>query len=103
MDGFVDIHSHILWGLDDGAKDFDMSVAMLRIAAESGTTDIVATPHSDLQYQFQPDQIEKKIAALREAVGACSRCRGLQGRSRFPRSPMTRLRAGSQRTGARWC
>jgi len=31
---FRDIHSHILWGLDDGAKDFEMSVAMLRIARD---------------------------------------------------------------------
>jgi protein-tyrosine phosphatase len=73
MDGFVDIHSHILWGLDDGAKDFEMSVAMLRIAAESGTTDIVATPHADLQYAFQPDEIDRKILALMGAVGSLPR------------------------------
>jgi protein-tyrosine phosphatase len=73
MTGFVDIHSHILWGLDDGARDFDTSMAMLRIAAESGTTDIVATPHSDLQYSFQPDEMDTKIAALSEAIGPLPR------------------------------
>ena len=34
----VDIHSHILWGLDDGPETLDESLAMLRMAADSGTT-----------------------------------------------------------------
>ena len=53
----VDIHSHILWGLDDGAKTLEESVAMLQLAAESGTTDIVATPHANYRYTFQPEVI----------------------------------------------
>ncbi len=65
----VDIHSHILPGLDDGAKTIEDSVAMLKLAAESGTTDIVATPHSDMHYQFQPELIEEKIKALQELAG----------------------------------
>jgi protein-tyrosine phosphatase len=73
MSGFVDIHSHVLWGLDDGAKDFEMSVEMLRIASESGTTDIVATPHSDLQYSFQPDEIDAKISALSQTLAGSPR------------------------------
>ncbi|MBP2628348.1 MAG: Protein-tyrosine-phosphatase, partial [Firmicutes bacterium] len=40
-----DLHSHILPNLDDGAKDMDMSLAMLKIAIENGTKGIVATPH----------------------------------------------------------
>ena len=40
-----DLHTHILPGLDDGAADSSVSQAMLRIAAEAGTTDIFATPH----------------------------------------------------------
>jgi len=58
----VDIHSHVLYGLDDGAKDKEMSIAMLRLAAANGTTDIVATPHSDLKYPFKPDEIEVQLA-----------------------------------------
>lgn len=64
--GFVDIHSHILYGLDDGAKTLDDSVEMLRIAAAGGTTDIVATPHANRQYQFDPPTVE---ARLREMEG----------------------------------
>jgi protein-tyrosine phosphatase len=64
----VDIHSHVLYGLDDGSKDLQMSVEMLKIAADSGTTDIVATPHSDLHYKFQPEEMERQIAELSAAA-----------------------------------
>ncbi len=69
MAAFVDIHSHILWGLDDGARDLDVSLEMLRIAAGNGTTDIVATPHSDLHYAFDPAKIEDRIRELNAAEG----------------------------------
>lgn len=42
---------------------------MVKMAAEAGTTDIVATPHADLQYKFQPGVITERIAALQAAVG----------------------------------
>jgi protein-tyrosine phosphatase len=69
----VDIHSHILPGLDDGAKTLDESVEMLRLAAGSGTTDIVATPHANTQFAFDPALIGQKIAELQEAAGPLPR------------------------------
>lgn len=41
----VDIHCHLLYGVDDGADDYDMSVAMLEDAGEQGITDMILTPH----------------------------------------------------------
>ena len=41
----IDIHSHILFGVDDGAKDFDESVKMLKEARKAGFRQIIATPH----------------------------------------------------------
>lgn len=41
----IDMHCHILPAIDDGAKDIEMSMEMLQIAASNGTTAIVATPH----------------------------------------------------------
>lgn len=42
----IDLHSHILAGLDDGARDMEESLAMARIAVESGVRVIAATPHT---------------------------------------------------------
>lgn len=64
MPGFVDIHSHVLYGLDDGAQTIDDSLAMLRLAEESGTVDLVATPHANHHYAFQPSLIELQLAEL---------------------------------------
>jgi protein-tyrosine phosphatase len=64
MSGFVDLHSHILYGLDDGAKTRDESLAMLRLAHANGTTDIVATPHANSRFAFTPAIISERIAEL---------------------------------------
>jgi protein-tyrosine phosphatase len=64
---FVDIHSHILWGMDDGAASLADAVAILRDAAACGTTDIVATPHANDTYAFQPELIRDRIAELQAA------------------------------------
>jgi protein-tyrosine phosphatase len=67
--GFVDIHSHVLYGLDDGAKTREDSLALLAIARDSGTTDIVATPHANSQYAYRPDVVSAQIADLEAAGG----------------------------------
>ena len=41
----IDTHSHILPGIDDGAKTFDDSLAMLKQAERAGITGIILTPH----------------------------------------------------------
>lgn len=41
----IDIHSHILPGIDDGAADVDASLILIRELVDNGVTDIVATPH----------------------------------------------------------
>ncbi|MBR5487893.1 MAG: hypothetical protein IKT51_03920 [Phascolarctobacterium sp.] len=41
----IDLHTHIIWDIDDGSKSIEMSTVMLSIAAQKGTTSIFATPH----------------------------------------------------------
>ena len=69
----IDIHSHVLFGLDDGARTLEDSVAMVRMAAEHGTTDLVATPHANLRFKFDPERIAERMAQVREASGGAPR------------------------------
>jgi protein-tyrosine phosphatase len=64
----IDIHHHLLFGLDDGAPDLDTSVAMVEAAAADGITHIVCTPHANARYQFQPDVNQERLEAIRERV-----------------------------------
>ena len=48
----IDIHTHILPGIDDGARDLTDTLEMAQIAVECGTTDMVATPHCNLPDRY---------------------------------------------------
>ena len=61
----VDVRSHILWGLEYGLIDLDQSLAMLKVAAAHGTTDIVVTPRASLEYQFDPTIFAQILERLR--------------------------------------
>jgi protein-tyrosine phosphatase len=65
----IDIHSHILPGLDDGSDSIEKSIEMLRMASAAGTTDIVATPHANPEFAFDPLEVERKIGELQQAAG----------------------------------
>lgn len=45
MSGIIDFHSHVLPGIDDGSKNPEQSIAMLKKEAEQGITHVIATPH----------------------------------------------------------
>ena len=66
----IDIHCHPLAGVDDGAKSFEVSVAMCRMAAADGITHLVATPHQNYDYAFRREVNRTKLAELQAAVGA---------------------------------
>lgn len=65
----IDIHCHPLPETDDGAKSFDIAVAMLKMAAEDDVTHVVATPHCNFRYAFSAEQNRRKAAELQAAVG----------------------------------
>src|SRR2546423_14488956 len=63
----IDIHSHILPGLDDGPKTLEEAAAMVRMAADNGITEIVATPHANDEFPYNLQVVQQKISDLMEA------------------------------------
>jgi protein-tyrosine phosphatase len=66
----IDIHHHLLWGLDDGAPGMETSVAMARMAAADGITHVVCSPHANGQYEFAPDVVADRIDELQLILDA---------------------------------
>jgi protein-tyrosine phosphatase len=64
----IDLHSHILPGLDDGVRDLTGAVELARAAAADGVTTIAATPHVRDDYPTTPEHMEAARAAVVEAV-----------------------------------
>jgi protein-tyrosine phosphatase len=65
----IDIHSHILPGLDDGSKSWEMTLEMCRLAIRDGITHIVATPHANDKYIYSHDRVVDLVAELSYKVG----------------------------------
>ena len=68
----IDIHSHILPGLDDGPQTMEESIRMCRIAYQDGIRTIVATPHTlNGVYQNGRATIFSKVQEMNEAIAKC--------------------------------
>jgi protein-tyrosine phosphatase len=65
----IDIHCHIIPGLDDGPQDIQDSIEMLHCAEKDGIRSIIATPHSfDGVYQVAPELIDQSIVTLKNEM-----------------------------------
>lgn len=69
----IDLHQHILWGIDDGPKRPEEMYAMLRKAHQQGIRCIAATPH--VNPGFEPFDMQIYLRKLRHAQEYCDRNR----------------------------
>lgn len=66
----IDIHAHILPGLDDGARNLHETMEMLKMAAEYGVTAMIATPHCNIPGTFDNYYNEDYVQTFREVEKA---------------------------------
>jgi protein-tyrosine phosphatase len=69
LDVMVDLHNHLLPGLDDGSPDLQTSLAMARLAVADGITHVVCTPHANSRYRYDPELVQGRLAELEAALG----------------------------------
>lgn len=60
MDRIIDIHTHILPGIDDGAKDIDESIRIINYLYDNGITDIVLSSHYIKDTKYSYNQITRE-------------------------------------------
>ncbi|MDX6554739.1 MAG: protein-tyrosine phosphatase [Miltoncostaeaceae bacterium] len=64
----IDLHTHILHGLDDGPPDLDGSVAMARAAVRAGTTAVATTSHINVGFGLTTEHLRAARAELAERL-----------------------------------
>ena len=67
----IDLHCHILPGLDDGAPGLENSLRMCRMARDDGITGIVASPHMlNGVYENHPKHVREMVAFLQGKISS---------------------------------
>ncbi len=64
----IDLHSHVLPDLDDGARDVAEALALVQSMAVDGISIVCGTPHVRDDFPTSPDGMERALAVLRRAV-----------------------------------
>lgn len=79
----IDFHSHILPGLDDGPKDAETAVEMMRMMAEQSVEVVVATPHF-FSLDVPPSCFKEQIRDAWDSLEDAWKCSGYGERYRMP-------------------
>ncbi|HEX5307708.1 MAG TPA: CpsB/CapC family capsule biosynthesis tyrosine phosphatase [Solirubrobacteraceae bacterium] len=66
----IDLHCHVLPGIDDGPRTIEESLALARAAVAAGTKTIVATPHASARYPNRSDAIASVVEELADRLRA---------------------------------
>jgi len=66
----IDIHSHIMFGVDDGCKTFGDSIYLIKESIKAGITDLFLTPHFSYRRKYTKsyEEIERKFNLLKKFV-----------------------------------
>lgn len=68
MNKHIDCHSHILYGIDDGAKRIEESIDLLKRLERLGFTDVILTPHYRIDYHANNEIKRKRFEVLKQRV-----------------------------------
>ena len=64
----IDVHTHILYDVDDGSDTLEESIAILKKAIRSGVTDIILTPHYTDKSEYDKSKVDSAFKVLKEKV-----------------------------------
>ena len=64
----IDLHHHLIFGVDDGSPNLETSVAMVQMAVDDGVTHLVATPHANEQFPYDRQAHAARLQQIREAL-----------------------------------
>ena len=65
----IDIHSHVIFGVDDGAKNLEQSINIIKEEIDNGVTDLICTPHYRLgMFNSSIEDINENFNLLKEEV-----------------------------------
>ena len=67
----IDIHSHLLFGVDDGPKTMEGTMRLIEAAGEEGISQLIVTPHAySPRYHVQVSEIESQVRLIQDIINA---------------------------------